>query len=150
MSNEKKSYRYLDLSIGENRVFYRLLDMDENEEFNFSKVVVLQRSLENNLLVTQLENKANQESFSFSLESAVEADLDVSVFSEANLEVIRKQVKLVKGKNAIVIDAEDVVPGTYRLVVEANGEKEEAFFIKDAVDQNSMRPVALKPLQNKN
>lgn len=150
MSKEEKQYRYLDLSIGENRVFYRLLDMDENEEFNFSKVVVLQRSLENNLLVTQLENEADQNNFRFSLESAIETDLDLRVFSDENLEVIRKQIKLIKGKNAVSIDAEQIGPGTYRLVVEAKGEKEEAFFIKDAVDKNSMRPVALKPLQSKN
>ena len=149
-SEEELKYLYLDLSIGEERVFYRLMDIDKNDDFSYSKIVVLQRHFQNNLLITNLENTTEQESFRFNIESAIQTKIDLQIFTETNVGILSKQITLIKGANAVSIDASEFIPGTYRLLVKTNDESEEAFFIKDSVDKESLRPVALQPKTNKN
>jgi len=68
-SEKENSYRYLDTSIGEEKAFYRLVQVDNDGTENYTPTVLINRNMINNFVLTGMSSTLTDGVFSCSLRS---------------------------------------------------------------------------------
>ena len=147
-SEEERFYRFLDVSVGDSKVFYRLIDMDSKGNYAISHTIIVDRQKENNLLVTSISNTETDRFFSMTMESSLEEMVTYQLIDTNNKVVIDGELAVVKGLNALSIDLKDLENGQYKLQLLAKGESEELYLQKEAKAKNKSN-LALKNKEEK-
>lgn len=130
-SQATKHYKYLDLSVGQNRAFYRLIDIDSKGNYTISETIVIDRQKRNDLLVTTMSNPETDRYFNLTVQSNIEALIRYHLQDEANKIVKNGKTAFVKGKNVVSIDMEGLVDGIYKVSLVSEDEVESVFIRKD-------------------
>ena len=143
-SDEEKHYRYLDLSIGQEKVFYRLVDVDTRGNYGITHTLLMNRQLQNNLLITAMDNTTTQRYLELTMESEMESSIRYRVLDMNNRLVEEGNMQLLVGKNALAFDFGELPSGKYRLSLQAKSEREEIFFRKDETIVGPKPNFALK------
>jgi hypothetical protein len=136
MGNSKvqKDYRFLDYSLGEDIVFYRLLQVDLDGKQSHTHIAVLQKQKENNFVVTMMSNTITDRYFNLVFNSLKDGQM---IYRLENLEkaVVKRGVLTInEGQNLFTLDLEDTKAGRYRFVFKMNEEEEELILIKSTDD----------------
>lgn len=129
-SLEEQHYRYLDISTGESKIFYRLKQIDFDGVSSQSHTVIINRTTPNNFVVSSMSSTVTDKLFTLSLRSEIQDNLEYSVKSMKD-EVLKSGVaEIVKGVNVVSIDLEDVKNGRLRFVLKVDDEEEELLIQK--------------------
>ncbi len=128
-SDKENHYRYLDISAGQEKVYYRLVDIDKKGNFAYSKIIVFRRTKQNDLLISTMSSTVTDRFFTLTLQSSLEKVIDYSVLDKSNQLVKSGKASVVKGANAISFDMNDLQEGKYKLVINA-GREEEAIYVQ--------------------
>lgn len=124
-STVEKNYRYLDTSLGEEKAFYRLVQVDKNGAENFTPTVLINRNMTNNFVITGMSSTQTDGIFSFSLRSNLEGNLAMKTKEVADDKIVdSKYLPIVKGLNVLTIDIENYSNGVYKIEFNLVGEKE--------------------------
>lgn len=129
-SNAEKHYRYLDTSTGQNKAFYRLVDIDKDGNYAFSKVVIFHRNSNNDLLISSMSSTLTERFFTLTLQSAFEKQVDYKILDKSNQIVRNGSASLLKGMNAISLDLSAMQEGKYKVLIVAGKEEEEVYVQK--------------------
>ena len=123
-SNSIKTYRFLDLAIGEQKTYYRILHYATNNSFTESETFIVDRAIVNNLMITSMSSTVTDRKLSLTVKSVVETDATFE-FKTMNGEVLsRGKKKLTKGLNALSFDCSQLPNGRYEIILKGNNEKE--------------------------
>ena len=124
-AQKEKSYRYLDTSLGEEKAFYRLVQIDKDGTENYTPTVLINRNIKNNYAITGMSSTITDGIFSCSLRSNVEGNMILKIRTISNNEVAdKKECPIVKGLNVVTIDLVNLDNTTYGIDFILVGEKE--------------------------
>jgi len=123
-SNSVRTYRFLDLAIGEQKTFYRILHYASDNSFTTSETFLVERTTKNNLMITSMSSTVTDRKLSLTVKSI--SDVKVSFqFRKQNGELIsRGKKRLTKGLNALSFDCSQLPNGRYEIILKGNNEKE--------------------------
>lgn len=123
-SNSIRTYRFLDLAIGEQKTYYRILHYSTDNSFTESETFITDRTTVNNLMITSMSSTVTDRKLSLTVNSVVETDATFE-FRKMNGEVLsRGKKKLTKGLNALSFDCSKLPNGRYEIILKGNNEKE--------------------------
>ncbi|MEO1516635.1 MAG: hypothetical protein AAFV95_16530 [Bacteroidota bacterium] len=133
-SEATRHYRYLDISVGQSKAFYRLVDIDSKGLYSISETVVVNRNKENNLLITEMSETETDRYFTLTMQSNIQDQVEYQIFNEGNVLVQNGATEVVKGMNVLAMDLNVLESGRYRVSLQARGEQEEVFVLKKNKD----------------
>lgn len=146
-SDDELSYRFLDPSLGEQKVFYRILLEDLDGQSSFTHIVMMNKVQKNNYLISMMGNTTTERYFNVVIESQLESQMSYRLVNY-NKEVVKRGVsKITQGSNLISIDFDEVIDGKYQIVFKMKNEEESVMILKEEEDQ--MADKSLVPT-NKN
>ncbi len=124
-STEKKQYRFLDITAGKSRTFYRLAQVDYDGAINVSHTVILSLREDKDLFEVTAVNAAVTDRY-FTMTMNVEVDEDMEYRVMTKMGDIKKKgtTPIIKGMNALAIDLEGMEVGTYQLALKVKNEIE--------------------------
>ena len=123
-SNSVKTYRFLDLAIGEQKAYYRILHYATDNSFTESKTFIIERTTENNLMITSMSSTVTDKKLSLTVKSVIETNATFE-FRKMNGKVIsRGKKRLTKGLNVLSFDCSKLPNGRYEIILIGNNEKE--------------------------
>lgn len=123
-SNSIRTYRFLDLAIGEQKTYYRILHYATDNSFTESEIFIVERASVNNLMITSMSSTVTDRKLSMTVKSAVETDATFE-FRKMNGEVISRGKKnLTNGLNVLSFDCSKLSNGRYEIILKGNNEKE--------------------------
>lgn len=129
-TNESNNYRYLDLSTGENRMYYRLMQVDLDGSFTYTQTVLMTRNNENNFLITAMSSTITDRIFTLTIRSSVKDKLEYN-FVDSNSKVVKEgSAEIVDGANMVAFDLLKVENGLLKLELKLKDEVEEVFIRK--------------------
>lgn len=123
-SNSVHTYRFLDFSLGERKVFYRLKHYSSNGSFTLSETFIHERTTQNNLMITSMSSTVTDRKLSLTIKAAVDTDITFE-FKARNGDIIsRGNKKVTKGLNALSFDCSSLPRGRYEVILRGNNEQE--------------------------
>ena len=123
-SSIENNYRYLDISTGEPKVFYRLMQIDFDGSFTHTPTVIINRENENNFLITSMSSTMTDGLFSLTLRSEIEEKLTYELKDKMSKVVTTGDFEIVKGANIISIDLKEYPNDRYKFVLNVREEEE--------------------------
>jgi len=135
-SNEENNYRYLDTSLGEEKAFYRIVQVDLDGTENYTPTVLINRKMENNFVITGMSSTLTDGIFSCSLRSNLDGNLVLnSKKAEEGVLVDSKLLPIVRGLNVLTIDIGNFDNGVYEVDFILVGEQESIVIQKVDTDK---------------
>ena len=135
-SKEIKKYRFLDLSTGETKAFYRIANVDNTTKTGYTPIFICNRKSMNNFNITAMSSLRTDSYLSVSLRSALENSLTYKVTNLQGKVFVSNILSVIDGANILTIDSSDLPNGEYVLQLIMKNEVEEVIFTK--VDKKDM------------
>jgi hypothetical protein len=129
-SKLEQKYRFLDISTGERKVFYRIAHVDINGIIGYTPTFIVNRKTDNNFVITAMSSLKTDSYLSVSIRSAIENSLVYKINTLNGKTMISKVLSLVDGANIITIDTSELPNGEYVLQLGMKNEIEEIIFQK--------------------
>ncbi len=129
-SNAEEKYSFLDPSIGENIVYYRLKAVDNIGEFEYSNSIAVQRDNPNDFVITRISGERTDKIFTVSLNSSTSGKMAYHVSNFEGKVFMKGEQELVQGNNLISLNVEDLPVSNYSLKLRLKEEIEEVTFGK--------------------
>lgn len=129
-SLKESKYRFLDVSIGENKTFYRIAHLDHQEKIGYTPIFVVNREKGNNFVITGLSSLRTDSKLSLTIRSAIEGNLKYIIKINDNKKVFENELALVDGANIVTIDVGILLNSTYSIDFIMQNEKESITFEK--------------------
>lgn len=123
-SNEESNYRFLDITTGEKRVYYRLKQIDIDGNTAHTQTIVATRDNENNFVVTAMSSWMTDRFFTVTVRSSIEDILDYSIVDKGQVILKNGMAEVVDGANLITIDLKGLENGDYQFVLQMKDERE--------------------------
>ncbi len=143
-SNEENTYRFLDLDARKGRAYYRVKQIDFDGDYSFSHIVTVDKSTNNNFMISAIENDLNSEIVELTIDAVEEVELTYSI-KDMKGDVLEENVKMASvGLNNLSFDLTAYPNGAYRLFLEGDDEVEMITIKKTMSSEESKLPVANK------
>lgn len=122
---ENSEYRFLDIAIGTENVYYRLSQMDYSGKTSYSHIVKMNRTSNNNFMITSMNSTMTSAFFSFEINSTFEGVLKYKVLSAEKIKMLEGSLFLEKKENNdLFIDLTELPRGDYDVIMFSNKELE--------------------------
>lgn len=125
-----KEYRFLDLNVIDGTVWYRLRQVDLDKTESFSNVAEIEKLINNNLVIKDINTIEVKKEFVVQLESFVNGPLEYVLTDNQGMIVMENGQNLINGLNTIIIDLENEPKGNYKLTMRLENEIEILNFMK--------------------
>ena len=123
-SNEIKTYRFLDFSLGEIKMYYRILHITSKGTETVSETFMVERTKNNNLMITSMSSTVTDKQWSLTVKSVVDTDI-AFVFKSFDGKIVEQgKKKVTKGLNALSFDCSKLSEGRYQVTLVGNDEEE--------------------------
>ncbi|MBL7816407.1 MAG: hypothetical protein JNL70_15410 [Saprospiraceae bacterium] len=133
-TRDKKAYNFLDVQATAKKIFYRLKQVDFDGTYSFSEVLVVNKKLDNNLIVVQMTSETTSRLFACMIDAMVEGNATLKLQDASGKQVWQGTQKMVAGLNNITVDLSAHREGTYKLVV-SMGKEDETLVIRKSLDE---------------
>lgn len=138
-SNVDKSYHFLDVNPIGDVAFYRLRELAPNGKFSFSQVIVVERSITNDLHMLSMSSVLVSKNFTvrFDAMKDVKTTCILRNFKGEVLDQYQKELK--SGLNEMIVDLQQRSPGYYFFSV-VNGDERENFTLQRVQTEDAIIP----------
>ena len=133
-TKEKKAYNYLDVQATGKKIFYRLKQVDFDGTFSYSEVLVVNKKLDNNLIVVQMTSESTSRLFACMIDAMVAGDAKLQLVDASGKPVWQGKQTMTEGLNNVTVDLSAHREGTYKLVV-TMGKEDETLVIRKSLDE---------------
>jgi len=140
-SLEINEYEFLDINVHDEKLFYRLQQIDFDGTSAFSDILQIQSSHPNNFMVSKMSNTMTATTFEVILEMFKEGEIAYSLKSLKGNQVIDEKLTAVVGYQKINVDLEFQPVGLYRLTFQM-GEEIESLVIQKVEKKNVKNNMA--------
>lgn len=110
-----KEYNFLHIYPNENRLYYRLREIDFNGVISYSDIVIFENKEPSLVHVVRLSDAFASEEFSVKLDSYTEGVLQYNLKNWQGEQLDSKELTLTNGLNDINIDVKNLTLGIYKL-----------------------------------
>ena len=133
-SKVKKEYSFLDIEPGQERVFYRLRQINFIGTYSFSEILSVNKQNSNHFMVTKMSSVAATAHFEVSINSRIEGNLSYSLLDWKGNVINVEETPLFEGMNKVSVDLAGLPNAIYRLELQVNEEIETLTFKKVPMD----------------
>jgi hypothetical protein len=133
-SRDKKAYNYLDVQATGKKIFYRLKQVDFDGTFSYSEVLIVNKKLDNNLVVVQMTSETASRLFACMIDAQIDGDAKLQLLDTSGKPVWQGTQKITAGLNNITVDLSAHREGTYKFVV-TMGKEDETLVIRKSLDE---------------
>ncbi len=133
-TSEKKAYNYLDVQATGKKIFYRLKQVDFDGTYSYSEVLVVNKKLDNNLIVVQMTSETTSRLFACMIDAMAGGDAKLQLLDASGKSVWQGTQKMTEGLNNVTVDLSVHREGTYKLVVKM-GKEDETLVIRKSLDE---------------
>ncbi len=123
-SNYDKSYRFLDLSASEKKMYYRLKQLDIDGTSNYSEIISIKKEMANRFMVVAMSNAAVNTTFDVTIDAIEKIDLEFSLKNKEGDLLSKANQTLYEGLNDVQIDLENEKEGVYFIILRVDQEEE--------------------------
>lgn len=127
-SVKEQKYRFLDMTMGENRVYYRLSHIESDGTVGYTPVFIVNRKTDNNFTVTAMSSLITDSYLSLSIRSAMENTLAYKITTIEGKVMLSNTINLVDGVNVLTVDASSLPKAEYFIKLISKTEHEEIMF----------------------
>lgn len=143
-SSEDNSYRFMDLDARKGVSYYRLKQVDFDGEYNYSQIVVVNKSTDNDFMIASINNPLNSEYVNITVDFIKGMELTYSIKDMKGDVLETNTMAVVEGLQNVDFDLSSYPNGTYKLTLES-GEEVETIAIRKRMSQEDTKlPVARK------
>lgn len=128
-SIEEKHYHYLDVSTGEQKTFYKVLQVDFNGQIGQTHTLIVDRKAANNFVINSISSALTDRFFTVLLHSEIEDYMNYELVDMTNCVAKTGRVPIFVGNNIVDMDLEGLKDSKYRVLLSMDNEKE-ALLIK--------------------
>ena len=139
-----KDYNFLHIYPSENRLYYRLREIDFNGVISYSDIVVFENKEPSLVHVVRLSDAFANESFSVKLDSYTEGLFQYNLKNWQGDQLDSQELILANGLNDINIDVKDLKTGIYKLDLVLNEKVLDVLTFKKVNEGQEKIPVARK------
>lgn len=133
-TKEKKAYNYLDVQAKGKKIFYRLKQVDFDGTYSYSEVLIVNKKLDNNLIVVQMTSESTSRLFACMIDAMVAGDAKLQLLDASGKSVWQGKQNMTEGLNNVTVDLSAHREGTYKLVV-SMGKEDETLVIRKSLDE---------------
>ena len=133
-TKEKKAYNYLDVQAKGKKIFYRLKQVDFDGTYSYSEVLIVNKKLDNNLIVVQMTSESTSRLFACMIDAMVAGDAKLQLLDASGKSVWQGKQNMTEGLNSVTVDLSAHREGTYKLVV-SMGKENETLVIRKSLDE---------------
>lgn len=142
-STTTRPYQFMDFSMRNNAVFYRLKMIDREGTISFTEPVKFQRLKVNNLSVVKMSATATAHNFELTVDALKKMDCEIKLTNLDKKVVFFDKKMLTSGLNNLVIDLKDFPETFYTLSITADAvETEKMMLQKIKSSAPTLAPVA--------
>ncbi|MEM1324078.1 MAG: hypothetical protein AAGG75_27700, partial [Bacteroidota bacterium] len=124
-SKTTKQYRFLDITAGNSRTFYRLAQVDYDGTTAISHTVIVSlQDAQHIFAITAVNSAVTDRYFTMTLNVNVDDEMEYRVMTKMGDVKKKGSTPVVKGMNAMAIDLEKMEVGTYQLALKIRNEIE--------------------------
>jgi hypothetical protein len=135
-SSTVQKYRFLDISTGEDKVFYRISYIDSKKIAAFTPTFMVKRTVENNFIITAMSSLTTDSKIAVTVRAAIDAPFSYTILDKDKKIMQKNSIDLVKGANVLSLNVTLFKKGDYTLQLSSEKEVEEITFRK--VEEGSM------------
>ncbi len=129
--NGEQVYRFFDTEASGETVFYRLKEIDREDNFSFSRTVIVKRDVANYFKVTAMSNTVTEDAFSVTIETVVDKELKYALLDIKGEELFSASMTLDPlEENVINIDLVNFEEGIYKVIMQLDKERESLIILK--------------------
>ena len=133
-TRDKKSYNYLDVQATGKKIFYRLKQVDFDGTYSFSEVLIVNKKMDNNLIVVQMTSETTSRLFACMIDAMADGEAKLQLLDASGQSVWQGTQKMTAGLNNITVDLSAHREGTYKFVV-TMGKEDETLVIRKSLDE---------------
>ncbi len=148
MTNNGKSYRFLDTGVGEAKVFYRLKQIDIDGITNLSQTVMINKTIQNQFMVVAMTNTTFDKTFQITVDIIDDIAIEYHIYTLKGDLIRQSKEELSYGLNDIYIDLEDEKEGFYKIIIRLNEEEENLIVMK--TDDATKKPAGVASQRKQN
>lgn len=131
IDNGERVYRFFDTEASGETVFYRLKEIDRDDNFSFSRTVIVKRNVANYFKVTGMSNTVTENEFSVTVETVVDKKLRYALLDIKGEEMYSASMTLDPlEENVITFDLVNFEEGIYKVVMQLDKERESLIILK--------------------
>ncbi len=123
-NEEIADYRFLDIAIGVQKVFYRLMQIDYTGAFSLSHTVLMNRATENTFMISSMNSTMTDGIFTFEVKSLKAGSLNYQVLSAEKAKMLKGKFLIKKDINTVNINLKELTNGDYTILLFKNNELE--------------------------
>lgn len=143
-SEEENSYRFMDLDARKGVTFYRIKQVDFSGDFSYSKTVIVNKSTDNDFMVSSINNPLNSEQVELTIDFIKDLELTYSI-KDMKGDILQEDMMVaVAGLQNVNFDLSSYPNGSYKLFLQAGDEVETITIRKTISAEDSKLPVAKK------
>jgi len=135
-SKSLTEYTFLDINAKEERLYYRLRQIDFDGSFSFSQVLTVTKKIANNFAVTYMSSVTAVEKFEVSIDSYKDGKISYQLIDLQGNIMESQQATTKHGINNIVVDLKGYPEKIYRLKLKMGNEEEILTFKKITTEEN--------------
>jgi len=152
-SSKNNSYVYLDMDLASanEKITYRLRQVDMDDAYSFSNQISMDKMVNNHFSMNAFTMAGNPDEYNLSYNSKVAGDMSMEVIDVEDSSVVHTDVfTATKGYNEVVVDMQNFEAGSYEVVFTLDGEKEIIAISKTGQDSQKMlsRKAGKKAFRN--
>ena len=133
-SRQKTDYRFLDTSLGAERIFYRLMLVDIDGTQSYTHISVVNRKKPNHFKVTLMGSTITDRFFNIVFQAEMEGHMSYRLENFEGEVKKRGVIRIEKGQNLFTLDLEDEEAGKYFFKFKMKDEEEMLVLIKSNGD----------------
>ena len=138
------SYEFLDFSIGSDKAFYRLSQVDEDGSTEFTRTVLINRAMKNNFMIRSMRSAKTDAVFSFTLISHTATRLTYQVRSLDHTSVLEGTFEDIQKENHLDIDLSALPNDEYKILISNDKEIEQVYVRKVSPEEMPNTEFAIK------
>lgn len=143
-SETENKYSFLDTSIGENTVFYRLKAIDLMGDFEYSTSVAVERDNPNDFIITGISGERTDKIFTINLNSSTSGLMAYHISNFYGKVFFKGNQEINKGRNTISLNVEELPVNNYSVKLRLRQEIEEVTFGKVNTSDLPLIEIATK------
>ncbi len=133
-SQGPKKYSFLDIKAGAGKLYYRLKQVDFDGAYQYSAVLDLNKTGENNFIVSDMSSETTSKTFDLEIEALSNTQLTYQLRDAKGNIIKENAIPLLSGLNPISIDLADQNAGLYKIVL-ISGNEEETLMVRRVLDE---------------
>jgi hypothetical protein len=123
-SNLDKSYRFLDVGVNDDQLYYRLKQIDADGTSSYSEIILIEKQMSNQFMIVAMSNTVTNMTFDITIDALNTVDLAYTIKNKEGELISEDQQELYSGLNDIQLDLKDEKEGPYFVSLRVDQEEE--------------------------